>query len=86
MGQFLGGLAISAIGVLISLKSEPIYKFTGPISFFEKYLGSGGSRLGLRLIGILFFFIGVLTFTGMIGGFLSWILGPILRTMGGGIT
>ena len=69
-----------ALGILMVIKSEAIHSFFGPIAFFEKYLGTeGGSRLGWKLIGLLVFFIGLLTFTGMIDGFMLWVLSPLIN-------
>jgi len=74
------GIIIMAVGFLIVWKSESVLRFFGRVAFFEKYLGTeGGSRLGYKLIGILFIFIGLLIMTGMIGGFLGWVLWPILK-------
>ncbi len=78
--NFIVGLILSIGGALITIKSEKIFEFFGRIEWFEDKLGSsGGSRLGYKLIGILFFFIGILTMTGLIGGFLQFILSPLLR-------
>lgn len=69
-----------AVGSLIIIKSEAIFNFCGRIGFFEKYLGTeGGSRLGYKLIGLIAFFVGLLIMTDLIGGFLSWVLSPIIR-------
>ncbi len=52
----------------------------GRIGFFEDKLAtSGGSRFGYKLIGMLAIFIGILIMTGLITGFLTWILSPLLR-------
>lgn len=78
--NFIVGLILSIGGALITIKSEKIFEFFGRIEWFEDKLGSsGGSRLGYKLIGILFFFIGILTMTGLIGGFLQFVLSPLLR-------
>lgn len=78
--NFIVGLILSIGGALITIKSEKVFEFFGRIEWFEDKLGSsGGSRLGYKLIGILFFFIGILTMTGLIGGFLQFILSPLLR-------
>lgn len=68
------------IGVAIVIKSEWMLNNFGSIGFFERYLGSsGGSRLGYKLTGMLFFFIGLLIMTNMIGGFMQWMLSPLLK-------
>lgn len=78
--NILIGLIILAIGALIVIKSEAVLNAFGRIEFFERHLGSeGGSRLGYKLVGILAIFIGILVTTNMIGGFLEWILSPLLR-------
>ncbi|MDO8593122.1 MAG: hypothetical protein Q7R92_05190 [bacterium] len=74
------GLIILAVGALIVIKAEAMLSAFGRIAFFERYLGTeGGSRLGYKLVGLLIIFIGMLVMTNMIGGFLEWVLGPLLR-------
>lgn len=74
------GLIILAIGVIIIIKTEAMLSAFGRIEFFEHHLGTeGGSRLGYKIIGLIAIFIGFLIMTNMIGGFLEWILAPLLR-------
>ena len=78
--QIIFGIIIIGIGVLITVKSEAVLSIFGRIAFFEKYLGTeGGSRLGYKLVGMLIFFIGLLMSTNMIGGFMEWILSPLIN-------
>lgn len=78
--NILVGFIILIIGAFIVIKSEAILRAFGRIEFFERQLGvEGGSRLGYKLLGILAIFIGTLIMTNMIGGFLEWLLEPILR-------
>ena len=78
--NILTGFIVLAVGALIVVKSEAMLNAFGRIEFFERQLGTeGGSRLGYKLIGLLAIFIGALIMTDMIGGFLEWILAPILR-------
>ncbi|MBU0721869.1 hypothetical protein KKA93_00185 [Patescibacteria group bacterium] len=78
--HILIGFIIFAVGAFIVIKSEAMLNAFGRIEFFERHLSSdGGSRIGYKLIGILAIFIGILVMTNMIGGFLEWILSPILR-------
>jgi len=80
MGRIILGIIIMAIGAIIVLKAEWILRNMGAIAFFEQHLGTeGGSRLGYKLIGIVVFLAGLLIMTGMIGAFLMWILGPLLK-------
>ncbi len=78
--NILTGFIIVAVGALIIFKSEWLLNNFGRMSFFEKHLGTeGGSRLGYKLIGIMAIFIGILIMTDMIGGFLEWVLSPLLQ-------
>ena len=74
------GLIGIAIGILFVIKSEALLNTFGRINFFETKLRlEGGSRLGYKLIGIVIIFIGALILTNMIGGFMNWLLSPILK-------
>lgn len=78
------GLAILTIGALIVIKSEAILNLFGRIEFFERYLGSeGGSRLGYKMVGLMAIFIGFLIMTNLIGGFMVWLLAPLLMVSRG---
>jgi len=77
--QIVIGLVILALGVLIVVKTEAMLNAFGRIEFFERYLGAeGGSRLGYKIIGLIAIFISFLIMTNMIGGFLGWLLSPLL--------
>ncbi len=74
------GIAMIAIGFAIIAKSEALLSFFGRVSFFEQHLGSeGGSRLGYKLVGLIILFIGILTMTGLIDGFMRWLVSPLVR-------
>jgi len=78
--NILIGFIILAVGALMVIKSEAMLNAFGRIEFFERNLGTeGGSRLGYKLIGLLAVFIGILIMTNMIGGFMEWVLSPLLR-------
>jgi len=78
--MFILGIFVFAAGVAIVIKSEAVFKIFGRIEFFEKHLGAeGGSRLGWKLVGMLFIFIGILMMTGLIGGFLGWLTTPLTK-------
>lgn len=79
MNIILGALVMTG-GALISIKSEWFLRNFGPIDFMDRNFGSeGGSRLGYKLFGVFVAFIGMLIFTNMIGGFMHWLLGPLLK-------
>lgn len=78
--QIILGLIITAIGALIVIKSETMLNACGRIAWFEERFGmEGGSRLGYKLIGLLVAFIGILMATGLIGGFIEWVVSPLTR-------
>ncbi len=75
--RFFTGLIIAAFGTLMILKTEPIFNFVGRIPTAEKYLGSGGSRLFIKLIGILIIFGGLMWGLGLWEGFLQATIGSL---------
>ncbi len=78
--RIISGLVIIAIGAFIVIKTETLLNAFGRIEFFERHLGSdGGSRLGYKLIGMIVIFIGMLITTNMIGGFMGWLLSPLIN-------
>lgn len=78
--KILGGLILVAVGTLIIVYTEWLLKNFGRISWFEKKLGSsGGSRLGYKLVGLIVIFIGLLAMTGLISGFLKFLVSPLVR-------
>lgn len=78
--QIIIGIILMVVGGLIVVKSESFLKIFGRIAFFEKHLGpEGGSRLGYKIIGLIVFFLGLLSFTGMIGGFIQWLFSPVIN-------
>lgn len=77
---FLFGLVGLAIGVAIVIKSESMLNAFGRIQFFEEKLGAeGGSRLGYKLLGMLIIFISILMITGLINGFMLWLVSPLTQ-------
>jgi len=74
------GLLLIAIGGVLVIQTEWFLSNFGRITWFESKLGSeGGSRLGYKLVGLLFIFVGLLVLTGLISGFLNWLLSPLLK-------
>ena len=73
-------MVISGFGMI--WKTEWLVSNFGRIALFENYLGTeGGTRLGLKLIGILVIFIGFLLVSGMYENFANTLFGPILRVI-----
>lgn len=78
--MFLLGVILLIVGALIVIKSETILEAFGRIEFFERYLStSGGSRLGYKLLGILVAILGMMAISGLLGGFVSWVVSPLTK-------
>lgn len=74
------GLILMAVGTLVIMKSEVLFRNFGRIAWFEKNFGSeGGSRLGYKLMGLVVVFFGLLLTTGTLNGFMNAILSPLIR-------
>jgi len=74
------GLIMLVIGSFLTIKSEWFLNNFGSMDWFEDKLGSsGGSRLGYKLIGFAFLFLGIVFITGGGGIFMGWLLSPLLR-------
>lgn len=77
---FFIGLIMTLVGGFVVMKSEKVLEFFGRSEFFEDKLGTaGGSRLGYKLLGLIVAFLGILTMTGLIQGFIEFVLSPLLR-------
>ena len=74
------GLIIMAVGFAFIAKTEWFLNNFGRIAWFEAHLPtSGGTRMGYKLLGMAIVFIGVLFAANIIGGFMSWVLGPVIK-------
>ncbi len=74
------GFIGAAIGTLIVLKSEWIYRNFGSIRWAEEHLGSeGGSRLFYQLLGIAIIFLSFLHLTGMLEGLFLGVFGKLFN-------
>ncbi len=72
-------LLVIGLGVLLVVKTQWIYDFTGPIDFAEKFLGTeGGSRLFIKLLGTLLILGSFLAMTGLLGAMVDGIFGSLL--------
>jgi hypothetical protein len=71
--RIVGGLVGSATGILLVIYARKIVEFTGQSATMEKYLGSGGTYLGVRIIGVLVFFLSFLNMFGVLDSFISGI-------------
>jgi len=72
------GLVALVVGLFLVIKTDSMLDMFGRVGFFEKHLGAGGSRLGYKLVGIFVIFLGILSVTGSIEGFILWVLSPLI--------
>jgi hypothetical protein len=69
--QIFFGLIGTGIGILMVLKTEAIYDFTGQMGWIEEHFrGFGGTRMFIKLLGILIIFLSLLYMTGMLQNFM----------------
>ena len=62
------------------VKTKWIYDFTGPIDWAEEHLGTeGGTRLFIKLLGVLLILGAFLGVTGILGGWVQSIFGGIAK-------
>jgi 1,4-dihydroxy-2-naphthoate octaprenyltransferase len=74
------GILILIAGVILVIKSDWFLNNFGRMAWAEKFFGtSGGTRLGYKLLGILFIIIGVIFVTGSGNSFMSWLVSPLVR-------
>lgn len=82
--NILIGLAIMFSGFLLLWKSEWLINNVGRMDFFESYLRTiGGTRMGYKLIGITAMLIGMMMATNLFGGFMSFVLSPLIKAQQG---
>jgi len=74
------GLLVIGVGSLLVIKTQWIYDFTGPIDWADQHLGTeGGTRLFIKLIGVLFIIGAFLAVTGILGGWITSFFGGLGR-------
>ena len=72
------GLLVIGFGSLLVIKTQWIYDFTGPIEWADQHLGTeGGTRLFIKLIGIVIILGAFLAVTGILGGWITGIFGGV---------
>jgi hypothetical protein len=64
--NFLVGLLIIGLGVVILKYTRQAYEFVGSFAWAEKFFGIGGTITALKLIGIVFIVTGALYALGWI--------------------
>jgi len=77
--RYFIGIIFVLVGVAFILKTEWFIQNFGTNAWAEDKLGtSGGSRLMYKLLGIISIFIGFLSITNMLQGFLLGTVGKLL--------
>jgi len=79
MSNFFLGLVIAVIGAAMTMKSDVVYQWLGQIVWAERNLGSGGTRLFIKLLGILIIFLGFTIMVGLWGSILEGTIGALYR-------
>jgi len=64
--NFLIGLLVIGLGVLILKYTRQTYEFVGSFAWAEKFFGIGGTISALKLFGIVFIVVGALYALGWI--------------------
>ncbi len=80
MGIFLRiliGLAITAIGAFMVIRTTKFVDFFGAIEWAEAKLGGGGTYLLYKVMGIIAAFIGIIVATNLWDWFLQVTLGSL---------
>lgn len=72
------GLVLVAFGAVMVIYTQRFYDFFGSMNWADRYLGSGGSRLMYKFIGILVSCVGFMYMTNLWGAFLQATLGSLL--------
>lgn len=69
-----------AVGMMLVIKTQWIYDFTGPNGWAEQHLGtSGGTSFLIKLIGLVMIFGAFLAVTGLLGSILHATVGKWLN-------
>lgn len=77
--QIVVGLLVVAIATTVVLKNEWIVQNFGYMGWAERALGVfGGTRLVIKLLGILAIFFGFLYMTNQLDGFLDFAFGWLI--------
>ena len=73
-------IIVILVGFFLVVKTQWIYDFTGPVDWAEAHLGtSGGTRLLIKLIGLVMIFGAFLAMTGLLGVIVKGAFGPFLK-------
>ena len=63
----IAGLIVVAFGALVVIKTDFFYSMTGALEWPETHIGPGGTRIFLKIVGIVIIFLALLYLTGGLG-------------------
>ncbi|KPJ86102.1 hypothetical protein AMJ57_00415 [Parcubacteria bacterium SG8_24] len=75
--RIVGGIVLMGIGSLLVIKTKWFLENFGRIDWAEQKLGSGGTWMFYKLLGIIIIFAGMMMATGLLGGFLLGTVGRL---------
>ncbi len=77
--QLFLGIFLAVVGPLMTVQAEWFYQNFGAIPWAEEHLGtSGGTRLFYKLLGLVFFFFGLMMVFGLFDNLVLWVFSPLL--------
>jgi hypothetical protein len=77
--NFFIGLVITIISALLVIKTDWLVSNFGHMAWAESKLGMfGGTRTLIKVIGVVFAFIGLMTMVGLQETILGWIAGFLI--------
>jgi hypothetical protein len=77
--RILWGIGMMSVSVLAVIYARKIVEFLGSSATLEKYLGTGGTYMGLRIFAVFLFFFSILYMTGHVGTFFQAIGDALFR-------
>ncbi|HBK35198.1 MAG: hypothetical protein UU08_C0016G0004 [Candidatus Uhrbacteria bacterium GW2011_GWE2_40_58] len=78
--RVLLGFFVMFVGFLFVWKNEKTFRLIGRIDFAERKFGYGGTRLFLKLVGVMIVFIGMFIMTNIISDILTSFASIFVRT------
>ena len=76
--RYVIGVFIIALASFLIIKTEYFYSLTGPMDWPEQHIGPGGTRLFLKIIGLILIFGALFYMTGALGDFGHAVLTPTI--------
>jgi hypothetical protein len=74
--RYVIGLIVIAFGVVVVIKTDWFYAMTGALDWPETHIGPGGTRIFLKIVGIVIIFAAFLYMSGALGDLGHAVLTP----------